>query len=362
MKSPLPASEGLKVLFVGMQHDYGDPARGECYEFRNLYGTLARMRGITASYFPYDVHLRSEGRRGMNRMLLDRVTREVPDLCFFVLFTDEIEPATIERISGMTCTVNWFTDDHWRFDGYSRFWAPLFRFVTTTDRSALERYRSAGITNVILTQWAYNHFADPPRPGERDLGVTFVGQVHSGRRALVRRLQDAGIRVQAWGRGWEAGRLPGGDLASVFARSAVNLNFSESSVARNARSLAKVFVSRRADDSLHVRHPWSMAGHVRYLLTPPPPQIKGRTFEVPGAGGFLLTGPAEDLASYLLPGREVAVFADAEELVEKARYYLAHEDEREAIRRAGYERVLREHTYEQRFLRIFKEVGLNADV
>lgn len=352
----------LRVLYIGMRYDYGDPRRGECYEYRNMFGTLQHMAGVQAEFFAFDVLLRERGRAAMNRALEDRVRSSHPDVCFFALFTDEIDRRTIERISGMTATVNWFADDHWRFDGFSRFWAPSFHSVVTTDRDSVSRYHHAGIRNVILSQWAFNHFVPGNDGASQDLGVTFVGQVHSTRQALVHRLQREGIDVKAWGKGWPAGRLGGGDLATLYARSAINLNFSESSVVLDLRSVAKIFISRRADDSMHLRGIRAMAGHARHVLRRPRPQIKGRTFEVPGAGGFLLTGAAEHLDSYLVPGKEVAVFHDADELVERTRYYLSNPEEREAVRRAGHERVLREHTYEQRFLVIFKEMGLHADV
>ena len=352
----------MKVLYVGMRYDYGDPRRGDCYEYRNMFGTLEHMTGVQAEFFAFDVLLRERGRAGMNRALEERVRSLQPDLCFFALFTDEIERGTIERISAITATVNWFADDHWRFDGFSRFWAPSFHAVVTTDRESVPRYHHAGIRNVILSQWAFNHFLRGNDGAVQDLGVTFVGQVHSTRQALVQRLQREGIDVTAWGRGWPAGRLGTGDLATLYARSAINLNFSESSIVLDLRSVAKIFISRRADDTLHLRGLRAMAGHARHVLRRPRPQIKGRTFEVPGAGGFLLTGAAEHLDSYLVPGKEVAVFHDADELVERTRYYLSNPEEREAVRRAGHERVLREHTYEQRFLKIFKEMGLHADV
>ena len=45
-------------------------------------------------------------------------------------------------------------------------------------------------------------------------------------------------------------------------------------------------------------------------------------------------------------------------MIDKIKYYLEHNEEREAIARAGYERTLREHTYEKRFNEIFKTIGL----
>jgi len=47
-----------------------------------------------------------------------------------------------------------------------------------------------------------------------------------------------------------------------------------------------------------------------------------------------------------------------DDLIQKIRYYLQHPDETEAIRRKGRERALCEHTWEARFARIFRLLGL----
>ncbi len=87
-------------------------------------------------------------------------------------------------------------------------------------------------------------------------------------------------------------------------------------------------------------------------------QIKGRNFEVPGCGGFLLTAKADDLESYYDVGKEVVCFDGIEDLVEKIKYYLANDRERQTVAGRGYERTLRDHTYAQRFQQIFRAIGL----
>ena len=72
----------------------------------------------------------------------------------------------------------------------------------------------------------------------------------------------------------------------------------------------------------------------------------------------MLTGKADDLENYYQFGKEIVCFEDIHDLIDKIRYYLAHEEERAAIARAGYERTLREHTYTHRFEAIFKEMNL----
>ncbi|MBI4417779.1 MAG: glycosyltransferase [Ignavibacteriales bacterium] len=351
----------MKIVYVGMRYDYGDPRLGDCYEYSNFHDTLARMPGVTVEDFPYDEILRQEGKKVMNERLRS-TARQRPDLYFFVLFTDEFFHETVDwltRHSG-ALTLNWFGDDHWRFDLHSRFWAPLFTWVITTDQKAVDRYRAIGVNNVILSQWGFNHHLMDGTLVREELDVSFVGRTTPGRKAILRRLQKEGIDVTVWGRGWKNGRLSPGDMIQTFKRSRINLNFTESMGGLQPRTLAKAFLARRADQTISLRPLREVGPAVRLLLSRPRPQIKGRNFEIPGHGGFLLTSAAEGLDRYYSPGREIEVWNDPNELVQKIRYYLTHGVERNRMKEEGRRRTLAEHTYERRFREIFRTMGITG--
>ena len=63
---------------------------------------------------------------------------------------------------------------------------------------------------------------------------------------------------------------------------------------------------------------------------------------------------------YFEIGNEVVVFSDAADLLDKIRYYLAHEDERRRIATLGHARCLREHTWDHRLQAIFDHTGLSG--
>lgn len=73
--------------------------------------------------------------------------------------------------------------------------------------------------------------------------------------------------------------------------------------------------------------------------------VNQRVFDVPAAGGFLLTDFREQLAEVLEPGREVICYRQPEEIPELVHFYLAHPSERRRLVQAARERVLGEHTY-----------------
>ena len=87
-------------------------------------------------------------------------------------------------------------------------------------------------------------------------------------------------------------------------------------------------------------------------------QIRLRDFEVPMTGGFYLVEYMEELEEFFEIGKEIVCYTGPEDLVDKVRYYLAHDSEREKIRRAGHERCLRDHTWQKRFEMAFKQMGM----
>ena len=118
-------------------------------------------------------------------------------------------------------------------------------------------------------------------------------------------------------------------MVDLFNRTKINLNFSAvapSMMGRNARV------------------------HLRYM------QTKGRLAETALCGGFALSEYAVGTERLFEIGRELDVFHDKEELLAKARYYLDHEREREAIAQSGYRRALKDYDVEPAMRRLLGEM------
>lgn len=85
-------------------------------------------------------------------------------------------------------------------------------------------------------------------------------------------------------------------------------------------------------------------------------QMKGavnqRLFDVPAAGGFVLTDLREQMSELFEPGQEVICYNDPQEVPDLVRHYLSHPKERTAIVQAARKRVLAEHTWAHRVERM----------
>ncbi|MBI4257208.1 glycosyltransferase [Candidatus Uhrbacteria bacterium] len=91
-----------------------------------------------------------------------------------------------------------------------------------------------------------------------------------------------------------------------------------------------------------------------HLMVPTPSgqrestELQWRHFDIPACGNLLLTEWVMELPDAFQVGKETDAFSSPEELRDKARYYLTHENQRKAMVKRGRERVLRDHTYIQR--------------
>ncbi|SHL54450.1 spore maturation protein CgeB [Bradyrhizobium lablabi] len=319
----------MKILCVLSRYAYGKPERGENYDYVHFVPAFERL-GHEVSFFDSGDRSLHGDFADLNMALLDRVARFRPDLIFCVLMHYEIWFETLDLIrqASPAVVVNWGTDDSWKFAQASRFFAEHVDLHVTTDRAAAETAPSRGLGNVFLSQWAASAATslEPCSSQSCHYDVSFVGSMYGYRAEWIAALRASGIAVSCFGHGTENGVVSAAEIPEIFRASRISLNFSGSG--QNPGGAG----------SLDQR------------------QIKARTFEVPGAGGFLLTEVAPELEQYFAVGSEIAVFTSPGELVEKARHYLDHPGERDVIARAGHARVITEHTYERRISEILEKL------
>lgn len=88
--------------------------------------------------------------------------------------------------------------------------------------------------------------------------------------------------------------------------------------------------------------------------------ISLRALDILGCGGFLLSNAQPELEEYFDDRKEVVLFRSIDEAIELADYYLSHDDERKRIANAGFERVRRDFSYEDRLKAMFKIAGIDV--
>jgi len=307
----------MKVLCAFGRYQYGDAARGVGIEYEAFIPALQRLGHEALHFETWDPSLYPTYAH-LNHGLLAEVEKYHPEIVFTVQRDYEIWTETLAAIQrrGEAALVTWTTDDSFKFHKVSKYIGPFYDAISTTYEYRVPDYKAAGIEGVYFTQWAANsHWLNPPMRAQNcRYPVSFIGASYGARSKVVEKLELAGIHVECFGFGWPNGSVSTEQIPSIMRNSVISLNFSAG------------FMSDAGNDR----------------------QIKARTFEVPGAGGFLLTDAAPGMDGVYRLGQEIEVYDGFDELERKIKYYLQHPDERDRIAHAGYLRTATCHTYERR--------------
>lgn len=73
-----------------------------------------------------------------------------------------------------------------------------------------------------------------------------------------------------------------------------------------------------------------------------------RCFEVPGSRTMLLTDDLPDLHELFEVGKHIVTYSSLDEMIDKAKYYISNDKERDEIAVAGYNHVMNNHTIDHR--------------
>lgn len=73
-----------------------------------------------------------------------------------------------------------------------------------------------------------------------------------------------------------------------------------------------------------------------------------RLYEATGMGALLLTDEKKNINDIFEAGKEVVTYKNSKDLIDKIKYYLTHEKERQKIATTGQKRTLKDHSYRKR--------------
>ena len=210
-----------------------------------------------------------------------------------------------------------------RSDNYQA-WARFFDLNLTNVRAVADWYADRGCPVHYLPEGFHPRHSPPEFPaGGYRHEISFVGQWKPEREILFRRLQQMGLPIEPVGFGWPDDAA-GHDPESVYRTSMLNLGM-------------------------------GFASPSHALTT-----LKTRDFECPGSGGCYLTTFNWELGLHFEIGREILCYRSNEELVEIFSFYRRRPEACFQIALAGYQRCLREHTWEKRFRGVFQKAGFRC--
>jgi spore maturation protein CgeB len=158
-------------------------------------------------------------------------------------------------------------------------------------------------------------FAQP-----RDIDVIFIGAMHVNKMPMLARIKKAfGRRCVMHG------------LTNFKRNAYFNLKYGFPGWIREVAFEQYVPLYQRAKIgfNVHNRGDYTVGGY--------------RLFELPANGVMQISDGGEYLGTFFDVGSEVVGYRNADDLIDKIRYYLSHDAEREQVALAGYRRAMRDH-------------------
>ena len=347
-----PGAAPRRILFVGPLYE-GGTALQRCRTFQRLghevlpVNTLPQPWRRLALTLPYRAFQRLGGPHdlaGVNRQLLAAHASFAPQVLW-------VEKGLVVRASTLRALrerwpdavlVNYSGDDMFNPRNQSRQWRaclPLFDVYVTTKNHNVPELLEAGARDVFHVDKAFDPLVHRPMPVTPEVrarlggDVGFIGWPEAAREASMLHLARHGIPVRIWGP-WGRLRLPvpglriegrplwSDDYASALSAFRINLCF-----------------LRKANRDRHTT----------------------RSVEIPACRGFMLAERTEEHLALFEEDVEAVYFSGDDELLDKTRWYLAHEAARARIAEAGRRRCWSGgYTYERRLAEALAHVAARA--
>lgn len=268
----------------------------------------------------------------LNRAILEAAAEFRPRLIFFVK-AYHVEPQTLERVRRIAPCFVYMNDDMFNPANQTPTFygnVPHFDVILTTKSYNVREFFRAGAQRAVYIANAYDphiHYPCQPSVAERaDMqgDVAFIGTFRAARADFLNRIVRLGdLKLNIWGSGW-----------------------------RKMRRIDHIHRWRRWREMrgcVHAHELWCgdmgkaiQANKITLgLLYQENRDLQtSRSFEIPACGGFMLAERTEEHRQYFEEDKEAAYFSTFEELRDKLRFYVAHDDARERIAAAGYRRCV----------------------
>ncbi len=285
---------------------------------------------------------------------------------------DEFSVSAILEAKKYSIILGFNSDDDFRWKTFSSKYAEAYTYSITTYRHIYKFAKAAG-HNVIFCPWACSGMYDGYR-NTKDINFSFAGGVHGHRLKRLINVKSQ-LPIQVFGKGVHKGNFDQLTLSSIAINKFRNRN--------GTRKMIRDYVLRYFNidtGSISYEEANAIWGRSKISFTPlslemkhlklkqemlddnyieidksdlklweSPLQIKGRVFDMGLSGTLMLCDSNEAIREFYLPGDEYIEFSTMEDMVEKVKYYLAHEKERNRIAKGYYKRTLNEHLWKHRW-------------
>tara|TARA_Y100000034_G_scaffold20722_2_gene23730 strand:- start:2038 stop:3714 length:1677 start_codon:yes stop_codon:yes gene_type:complete len=316
----------LFALWIGSSKKYS--------HYQLFYLPLKKLFREAILFDPRKVRF-SHGSEQMNKMFLSLVKKEKPDYVFVIVGRDELTIETMEmikKISPKTKIIALVGDDDTQFETLKRYQGFFVDCNLIAQPNYEKNYRKNGMKNIYPTV-GVNLDIYKSMNTKKIYDVTFIGAPSKPRLDILRFLVNNKVNLKIFGRGWEnysefkdiyLGSLETENVIKVINQTKINLALSK--------------------NTLGVLH------------------FKGRVFELPACKSFTLVDYFSGYMKFFKKDKEIVMFKNENDLLEKINYYLKNEKEREKIADNSYKKIIKNHNILVTFKKMFKKIMENKEI
>ncbi len=297
--------------------------------YQQWYKPMKEIFGEFISFDPQKTTI-LYGQKKMNDMFLEIIRKEQPDYILLWIIRSEFYPETIlkiREISPKSIVISSNYDDDTQFYDLFRHYSPFFDYVLIGEADFLKKYRQDGIKNVFKFMGvSKQHFRFLNLPKKYD--VTFTGIPKFNRYEYIKYLKDNGINIFLSGGGWKSYH----ELKDIYSGGPID---------------AENFVKVMNQSKIVLCFSKNLFGA---------PHFNPRIFEVGSTKSFALLESFKGYLNFFEKDKEIVMFDTKEDLLNKIRYFLKHEKEREKIADNAHIKILKNYSAEIELEKFFSEV------
>lgn len=273
----------------------------------------------------------NNGLGNTEKYVQDLITDKKIDIVISTPFPTEYQLSVefFTSLKNRTKMVFWMFDDEMYFDAHSKYYCQVADAVITGDYFSVSGYEKLGIPSIHYTA-CFSKQTYFPVEIKKDIDVCFLGNCKKvDRMKYINFLIENGISVETFGIGSKNGFVESGKLSEIFSRTKINIDFTKPELS---------WVNK--DEPLINRNR----------------VFKGRWIEVAFTKSFCLTEYAHCTNICFEIGKEIDVFHNKEELLEKVKFYLSNEKIREEMAENAYKKAIENYESEIYIPKVLKEL------
>jgi len=250
-----------------------------------------------------------------------------------IFFNDEFTPATlskIKKISPQTKTIIISCDEDLKYNNFYKFISLFFDIKLISQKPVIPEYKKDNLKNLYF-HMDFNTYELKPLKSKKIYDVTFIGRPKADRAEIMKYLIDNKINVGLFG--WEWNNDP--DLKDYY-KGFLNAEDYNKVLNQTKINLCLTKAGYKEESGLY--------------------NLKGKAFEVALTNSFQLIEYFPAISELFKPKKEIDIFNTKQELLEKVKYYLKNEKQRQKIANNSYKKVQKDFNREKHLKKIFTEV------